>query len=144
MYFCKNCGEPYSTDEAIMCVKCGVAKGQGNRYCHSCGKPLQQGAAVCMNCGVSAEDPAPAGAKSKLVAGLLGIFVGCLGIHNFYLGYTGKAIAQLVLTVVGIVLSCILIGFFMILGAWIWSLIEGILILTGKIDRDAQGRLLTD
>lgn len=31
MYFCKNCGEPYMTDEAVMCVKCGVAKGQGNR-----------------------------------------------------------------------------------------------------------------
>lgn len=30
MYFCKNCGEPYMTDEAVMCVKCGVAKGQGN------------------------------------------------------------------------------------------------------------------
>ena len=27
MYFCKNCGEPYMTDEAVMCVKCGVAKG---------------------------------------------------------------------------------------------------------------------
>lgn len=26
MYFCKNCGEPYMTDEAVMCVKCGVAK----------------------------------------------------------------------------------------------------------------------
>ena len=32
MYFCKNCGEPYMTDEAVMCVKCGVDKGQGNNY----------------------------------------------------------------------------------------------------------------
>ena len=29
MYYCKNCGEPYMTDEAVMCIKCGVAKGQG-------------------------------------------------------------------------------------------------------------------
>lgn len=43
MYFCKNCGEPYMTDEAVMCVKCGVAKGQGNNYCHNCGKPLAPG-----------------------------------------------------------------------------------------------------
>lgn len=28
MYFCKNCGEPYMTDEAVMCVKCGVATPQ--------------------------------------------------------------------------------------------------------------------
>ena len=40
MYYCKNCGEPYMTDEAVMCIKCGVAKGQGNNYCHNCGKPL--------------------------------------------------------------------------------------------------------
>ena len=26
MYYCKNCGEPYMTDEAVMCIKCGVAK----------------------------------------------------------------------------------------------------------------------
>lgn len=29
MYFCKNCGEPYMTDEAVMCVKCGVGQGTG-------------------------------------------------------------------------------------------------------------------
>lgn len=29
--------------------------------------------------------------KSKMAAGLLGIFLGGLGIHNFYLGYTGKS-----------------------------------------------------
>ena len=59
MYFCKNCGEPYMTDEAVMCVKCGVAKGQGNNYCHNCGKPLAPDAAVCLNCGV-ANKQAPA------------------------------------------------------------------------------------
>lgn len=36
--------------------------------------------------------------KSKIVAGLLGLFLGTLGVHNFYLGYTGKAVAQLLLT----------------------------------------------
>ena len=39
--------------------------------------------------------------KSKLAAGLLGIFLGCFGVHNFYLGNTGKAVAQLLLTVIG-------------------------------------------
>ena len=38
-------------------------------------------------------------AKSKMAAGLLGIFLGSLGIHNFYLGYTGKAVAQLLITI---------------------------------------------
>ena len=30
-----------------------------------------------------------------MTAGLLGIFLGGLGIHNFYLGYTGKAMLKL-------------------------------------------------
>lgn len=101
MYYCKNCGEPYMTDEAVMCIKCGVAKGQGNNYCHNCGKPLAPDAAVCLNCGVANKQAPAPDAKSKLVAGLLGIFLGTFGVHNFYLGYTGKAITQLVLTIVG-------------------------------------------
>ena len=75
MYFCKNCGEPYMTDEAVMCVKCGVAKGQGNNYCHNCGKPLAPDAAVCLNCGVANKQAPAPDAKSKLVAGLLGIYI---------------------------------------------------------------------
>ena len=34
--------------------------------------------------------------KSKIVAGLLGLFLGGLGVHNFYLGYTGKAVGSAV------------------------------------------------
>ena len=80
MYFCKNCGEPYMTDEAVMCVKCGVAKGQGNNYCHNCGKPLAPDAAVCLNCGVANKQAPAPDAKSKLVAGLLAIFK-ILSVH---------------------------------------------------------------
>ena len=127
MYYCKNCGEPYMTDEAVMCIKCGVAKGQGNNYCHNCGKPLAPDAAVC-----------------KLVAGLLGIFLGTFGVHNFYLGYTGKAITQLVLTIVGYILCCVVVGVFLVIGIWIWSLVEAIMILTGKINVDGKGNPLAD
>lgn len=144
MYYCKNCGEAYMTDEAVMCVKCGVSKGQGTNYCHHCGKPVAPGANVCLNCGVSAAPTAAADAKSKIVAGLLAIFLGCFGVHNFYLGYTSKAVLQLVLTIVGLVLSCIVIGLFLVIGIEIWGLVEGIMILTGKIDKDAQGKLLKD
>src|SRR5258708_23603910 len=37
--------------------------------------------------------------KSKVAFVLLGIFLGTLGIHNFYAGYTGKGVAQLLITV---------------------------------------------
>lgn len=145
MYYCKNCGEPYMTDEAVMCVKCGVAKGQGSNYCHNCGKPIAPNASVCLTCGVAVSgSQASSDAKSKMAAGLLGIFLGCFGVHNFYLGYTAKAVTQLVLTIVGFVLCCVVVGVFLVLGVWIWSLIEGIMILTGKINTDAKGNPLTD
>lgn len=139
MYFCKNCGEPYMTDEAIMCVKCGVAKNQGANYCHNCGKPIAPQSIACLNCGVANQPPAPVNAKSKVAAGILGILLGSFGVHNFYLGYTSRAVVQLVLTIVGCILSCIGIGALVVLGIYIWGLVEGIMILTGKINTDGNG-----
>lgn len=75
-------------------------------------------------------------AKSKVAAGLFGIFLGSFGVHNFYLGFTGKAVAQLLITV----LSC---GFLSGVSA-IWGLIEGILILAGSQTTDANGVILKD
>lgn len=144
MYFCRNCGEVYQTDEAVMCVKCGVGKGQGSNYCHSCGKPINPEQTVCMNCGVANKPAADPDAKSKLAAGLLGIFLGGFGVHNFYLGYTTKAIIQLVCTIVGYLTSCIGIGVLVVLGITVWGLVEGIMILCGKIDVDGQGKPLAD
>lgn len=69
--------------------------------------------------------------KEKLVAGLLGILLGGFGVHNFYLGNTGKAWAQLLISV----LTC---GILYVVSA-IWGLIEGIMILTGSINTDANG-----
>ena len=116
----------------------------GSTYCRNCGQPVAENATVCMNCGVANGPQVTADAKSKTAAGLLGIFLGCFGVHNFYLGYTSKAVTQLVLTIVGMVLCCVFVGVFLVLGVWIWSLIEGIMILTGKIDRDAKGNALAD
>lgn len=74
--------------------------------------------------------------KSKLVAGLLGILLGSLGAHNFYLGYNGKAIAQLLMSIFSL-------GILAVVSA-IWGLIEGIMILTGSINKDAKGNPLSD
>lgn len=69
--------------------------------------------------------------KSKILAGTLGVFLGGLGIHRFYLGYTLIGILQIVVTL----LTCV--------GLW-WGVVEGILILLGKFDKDGQGRSLVD
>ncbi len=129
--FCRNCGNEID-NQAAVCIKCGVAVGQGTQFCPNCGATTVPGAAVCTQCGVALAQPVNAAEqKSKLTAGLLGIFLGGLGIHNFYLGFTGKAIAQIVLS------FCFGIG-------GIWGLIEGILILTGSINKDAKGNPLKD
>jgi TM2 domain-containing membrane protein YozV len=110
------------------------------------GPPPQQGARVDFAAtgdqatGVYPE-VVPAGApsggtdnrKSKLAAGLLGIFLGGFGIHRFYLGYTGIAIGQICATL----FTCGVVG-------PIWGLIDGILILTGSVDKDAAGNPLKD
>lgn len=74
--------------------------------------------------------------KSKMAAGLLGIFLGSLGIHNFYLGYTGKAVAQLLITICTCGFGAVVSG--------IWGFVEGIMILTGSICVDARGVPLKD
>ncbi|MBR1899138.1 MAG: TM2 domain-containing protein [Oscillospiraceae bacterium] len=71
--------------------------------------------------------------KSKLAAGLLGIFLGGFGVHRFYLGYTKMGVIQIIVTLV----TC---------GAGsLWGFVEGILILCGTyITTDANGNPLSD
>lgn len=143
--FCRNCGAQYVTDDAVMCVKCGCQKGTGTNFCANCGQPAQPNSMVCLNCGVSMADfGAVKGNKSKMAAGLLGIFLGQFGVHNFYLGYTTKAVIQLVCSIIGYCLVCVGIGALVVTGIAIWGLVEGIMILCGKIDRDGKGQLLAD
>ncbi|WP_415856454.1 TM2 domain-containing protein [Sinomonas sp. G460-2] len=79
--------------------------------------------------------PVPAAQpKSRIAAGLLGIFLGSLGVHRFYLGYTKIGIIQIVVTLVTF-------GF----GA-LWGFIEGIMILARAeaFRADASGTPLAD
>ncbi len=125
--FCRNCGNSMDNNAAV-CIKCGVATGQGVNFCPNCGAQTQPNASVCTQCGVALSQPIPQGEqKSKMTAGLLGILLGGFGVHNFYLGYTGKGIAQIALTL-------LLCG-----SGYLWGFIEGIMILTGSIKADAKG-----
>lgn len=77
---------------------------------------------------------ASTGLKSRLVAGLLGIFLGGLGIHRFYLGFTSIGVAQIIVSI-----------FTLGIGS-LWGFIEGIMILakSASFMYDAQGRPLAD
>ena len=121
------------------------------KFCTNCGQELESDASFCYNCGKRINEKTKSQSekttktntssnnsvyapKSKIAAGLLGIFLGCFGVHNFYLGYNNKAVAQLLITV----LSCGILSF----ASGIWGLIEGILILTGSINEDSEGNPL--
>ena len=128
--FCRNCGESVS-EKAIACPKCGVPPMAEKNFCHNCGKPTQPSQVLCTQCGVGLTvRGSAAGAKSKVVAGLLGIFLGGLGIHKFYLGYTKEGVIQLIVSVV----TC---GVGSLIG-----LIEGIIYLT-KSDEEFVATYVT-
>jgi len=119
-----------------------------SKFCTNCGQELEQSVKFCINCGKNVKnkiekcdeninsDLSTFSPKSKIIAGLLAIIFGSFGIHNFYLGYNGKAVAQLLMTLLGFgALSLV---------STIWGLIEGIMIFIGSINEDATGNPLTN
>jgi len=112
-------------------------------YCRNCGKEIDEKAVVCPHCGVdqrSTYRSVQNASKSRLLIGLVGIFFGTLGIHNFILGHTSRGVTQLLLTVLGSWFSFGLTA----LAVFIWSIVESIQILTGEVTHDAHGNPLTD
>jgi hypothetical protein len=132
---CRHCGKPVS-EHALTCVACGRPPRTGTSYCWSCAAETAPQAAVCLKCGVALGPGAAAGGeepKQRLTAGLLSLLLPLLcisGIGRIYLGYTTLGVVQLI---VGIV-TCGIGG--------LWSMVDGILILAGKPDRDAKGNPL--
>src|SRR5690349_4600933 len=58
--------------------------------------------------------------KSKMIAILLAVFLGTLGIHRFYMGHTGTGIAMLLLTV--------MTGGWLAIISLIWSIVDIVMI----------------
>ena len=125
--FCPNCGTNYD-DNMMNCPNCGAPAPQMNNQQYN-QQQYQQPMGNQQYNPQFQQQPMP-GAKTKMAAGLLGIFLGAYGVHNFYLGNTGKGVLQLVLTFV----TCGMAG--------IWGFIEGILILCDRICYDGDGNPL--
>ena len=83
-------------------------------------QPIQPPATFRGQSGV--DDWKQAGADKKIVAGILGIVVGGLGIHKFILGYQKEGMTMLLVSV----LSCFTLSAFM----HVIGIIEGIMYLT--------------
>ena len=90
---------------------------------------------------------APAQGKSRMVAGLLNLFLGGFGIGDFYLGYTQYGIYKIVISVAFVILGFLDLGFLSyIIGllnyAW-WAVLLVVAVMTfmGKwiYEKDANG-----
>ncbi|MFJ6741264.1 TM2 domain-containing protein [Streptomyces sp. NPDC091279] len=68
----------------------------------------------------------PFSEKSKIVAGVLQLFLGSLGVGRFYTGHIGLGLAQL----------------FTCGGCGVWALVDGIIMLTSNQITDSDGRVL--
>lgn len=95
--YCKNCGDTIDTDAEI-CPACGVRQ-------H--GKSEEQNINVSVNNSnknvqtQNSQDSMTSN-KSKLLAALLAIFLGGIGLHKFYLGQPGRGILFLLFFWTGI------------------------------------------
>jgi TM2 domain-containing membrane protein YozV len=61
---------------------------------------------------------------------LLGVFLGAFGAHNFYAGYTRRAVIQLAITLCTLFLGSVV--------SWIWALVE-----VCVVERDSRNVLMT-
>ena len=82
--FCRHCGKEIN-DEAVICVHCGCA--------------VTPRAKPAENTTTTVTQP---NAKDKLVAGLLALLLGGIGVHKFYLGEIGMGILYLLFCWTGI------------------------------------------
>jgi TM2 domain-containing membrane protein YozV len=108
------------------CTKCGAVNDDTAQYCTNCQAPLTPvntgyQPMQSVNAGPMTDWKAMGGDK-KIVAGILAILVGSLGVHKFILGYTTEGLIMLLVTV----LTCGIAGIVMS----VVGIVEGIMYLT--------------
>ncbi len=127
MAFCYKCGHKLE-DDALYCINCGAKQDEKSNSSktvevesssehHKNNRNVYQNTRPIINSSKNC--------KNRILAGVLNIIVS--GIGRIYLGYIGKGVAQLLLSI------------FVAPIGQIWAIIDGIMILTGKVNVDSSG-----
>lgn len=148
--YCRNCGKEVNQSQEV-CLGCGARPLAGTSFCNECGTATNALAEVCVKCGVRLARPKSkqTGVSDKsrlaitLLCGIIGLVFQIAGIHRLYLGKYGTGVTMLVLSIVGWLTSWLVIGFVFIGVVWIWSLIDFIFAVVGKM-KDKNGDLVTE
>ena len=75
------------------------------KFCFKCGSKIDKEAEICIKCGVRQPNfHINKNNKDKTIAGLLGLFLGLIGIHQFYLGDNKKGVIYLLIGLFGWIL----------------------------------------
>lgn len=136
--YCRNCGAAID-DKAVVCMHCGCRPLDGNKYCPNCGAMTTEKQIICLNCKCQLEN-LETGAQKEVqeskcnmyIAAILAFFLGVIGIHDFYLGYTKSGIVKIILTITGIGA----------VASEIWAIVDFVNILIGN-KTDSNGNPLT-
>jgi TM2 domain-containing membrane protein YozV len=112
--------------DSMFCSNCGNQIVAGASFCASCGTPIPTAVQAAPQAAPQAQyapsyAQARTSVKSKTTAGILGILLGGIGVHKFYMGKIGA-------------------GFVYLLLSWTWlpliaGIVEGILYL---VEDDAR------
>jgi TM2 domain-containing membrane protein YozV len=123
--YCRHCGAEVD-EAAVVCVTCGVPPRKGKKFCQNCRAETVEEQVLCVKCGAKLASAGTVGigvegVSKRIIAAILALLVGSLGIHKFFTGYTKEGVIMIVVTVLG----SMLFGLGP-LAMWIIAIIEGI------------------
>lgn len=107
MKHCINCGAEIAGD-AEVCPECGVNQStrldggyrdrdENEKYCVDCATLIHKQAEMCPECGVSQPSLGGMDDSEQVIAGLLAVLLGGLGVHKFYQGNMRNGVLYLCL-----------------------------------------------
>ena len=126
---CPNCGGPSA---ANVCENCGTVLREAEPTSSVNTEKIGRALTSEINAIGKLNDDGKTTPTIKLVAILLAIFTpGFSGISTIIIGRIGLGILQIVLCVIGWILTLILVGWILLIGMYIWALV-----LAVKVEAD--------